>query len=278
MSTSLALNAALSAMENGGMLTGIPVLWRACVGGIGLVASTARRRSEFQIAAIHLELEKLRLYKWGEKIGLIRSGEASGQRAIYLKGTTSLLRHIENLIKSANALQKKYFPRHNTSQYDSEMARQSFASPNNPLQLVFEDLYSDINQLAKDDQPPIRRKTVWATADETKFSELINQIRDYIDRLWALHRLDKERFDNKLCEAISSSTAIQVLDLLKDTIDGRIAKAASERLDSVSDPHSPSSTITLLPEMSEGTTTVKTNFQWKSYAESYKGKTENLSR
>jgi hypothetical protein len=195
------------------------------------------------------------LYKWGEQIGLIRSGEAGDQRARYLKGTTSLLRHIEYLIKSANTLQKKYL---HTFQYDSEMARQSFASTNNPLQLVFEDLYADVNQLAKDDQQPIRRKTVWATADETKFSELIKQIRDSIDRLWTLHRLDKEKFEHKLCEAISSSTAIQALDLLKDTVDGRIAKAVSDRLDSVSDPQSPSSTITPLHESeSECTTTVE---------------------
>jgi hypothetical protein len=259
MTTSLALKAALSAMETGGVLTGVPALWRTCVGGIGLVASTARCRPEFQIAAIDLELEKLRLYKWGEQIGLTRFGE--GEKPRILKGTTSLLRHIENLIKSANALQKKYLPRQHTSQYDSEMARQSFTSPHNPLQPVFEQLYADINQFANDDQQPIRRKTAWTTADQTQFSELIKQMRDATSRLWVLHRLDKDKFDRRLCDAINSSTAIQALDLLKDTIDGPIAKAASERLGSVNDPQSPppspSSPITFAPDESEGIAAVK---------------------
>jgi hypothetical protein len=251
MAASPAVKAALTAMENGRVLTGVPALWRACVGGLSLVASTARYREEFQIAAIDLELEKLRLYRWGAQIGLTRSAEASldVERPRYLKrGTTSILRHIESQLKIATALQKKYCPRLNTSQYDSEMATQAVMSPQNPLQQVFEDLYADINEFARDDQRTFRRRMAWTTADRTQFFEMIKHIRDYINRLWVLHRLDKDTFDRKMCEGINSSTAIQVLGLLKKAVDGPVAKAASQRLGTVSDVQSLTSTTAELDD------------------------------
>ena len=215
--------------------TGVVSLWKTCVQVFDTLASIKRYGKDYEIAHVKLEVERVRLFLWGENIGLSnvdhenpnpRGGvdlDPRLNRPEIGGPVMKLLGCIQEVFVDTDALQKKYglkkaVAHDNRDSPFSEKIEQSPGESTFALRSVFKRAYTGLQKSAKDNSQStsLQRKTVWAIHDKAKFLVLVAEIRGFNDSLSAIFPDIQSRAVDRLRDDIETSEDIRSLQLLQE--------------------------------------------------------------
>jgi hypothetical protein len=222
--------------------TGVVSLWQTCVQVFDTISSIKRYGKDYEVAHVKLEVERVRLFLWGENVGLsiIDRGDADLRlggginidprlnRPEIGRPVMKLLGCIQEVFTDTDALQKKYGLKkaaaHDTS--DSPFSETIEQSPRNSsseegsfvLGSVFKRAYASLQKSVKENSQStsFRRKTVWAINDKAKFLLLVAEIKGFNDSLAAIFPDIQSRAADRLRDDIETSEDIRSLQLLQE--------------------------------------------------------------
>ena len=242
-----------------GLVLGVAALWETCVQIFDVVESGRRYGMDYELLRVKLEVERIRLFNWGEAIGLsdIVNGSnigtagpsrvftASRQDVRLWKedGTVmTLLGCIQHLFENSEQMQSKYglqpaTPRVGT-QDTSAIANSSNQSV---LGAVFRKSYESLKRNARERQrtTTMTRRTIWAIHDKKKFQAMVVELRGLNDSLESLFPGSRNKIVEVMRVDVNASENIVELQLLQDaTIDDHadISDVASARLEELGAP------------------------------------------
>lgn len=125
-------------------------------------------------------------------------------------------RSIESLLTDSEELRKSYGVRNSDLSRDRTIDFLSSNSMN-----IFRIAYSRFRtrHVSRNPRPTLASRTKWAIYEQTKFEQLINNLKDLIDGLYQIIHVDKETQDNII---------IADIGLIEDLSQLRLLDAASE--------------------------------------------------
>lgn len=237
-----------------GLALGLVATWNVCVQAFDIVASGKRYGMDYEIARVKLEVERIRLFTWGETVGLadVQSGQANASISIDsrlvkedVRSTVMrLLGCVEHVFSNAKSLRKTYGLKEEPFSPTQLEALQlspsaSTTEASHPiLGSIFKRAYTGLRAAARENQQSasLKRKTTWSISDKGKFLALIAEIRGFNDSLERLFPDIMKRSSGKILSEIEVSDEIRPLQLLQQAAAGEheeISETASVRLESL---------------------------------------------
>jgi Prion-inhibition and propagation len=241
-------------MDATGLVLSVAALWTTCVQIFDVVESGRRYGMDYEILRVKLEVERIRLFNWGEAVGL--SGDVNG-RDISTAGpsrvsTTSradvrlqrkdvndtvmtLLGYIQHVFENSERMQSAYGLLPATRGGTQDGSTVAGSSSQLVLGAVFRKSYERLKRTARERQrtTTVARRTIWAIHDKKKFQAMVIEIRGFNDSLESLFPGSRSKIAEVMRDDVEASQNINELQLLQNaTIDDHadISDAASCRL------------------------------------------------
>ena len=244
-----------------GLVLGVAALWQTCVQIFDVVESGRRYGIDYELLRVKLEVERIRLFNWGEAIGLSDNvnrsdiGTAGPSRVFAASRpdvrlrkedvnstVTRLLGCIQHLFENSEQMQNTYGLRPATPLVETQNTTTIAGSSNQfVLGAVFRKSYESLKRNARDRQrnTTIARRTLWAIHDKKKFQAMVVEIRGFNDSLESLFPGSRNKIAEVMRVDLEASENIDELQLLQDaTIDDHadISDVASARLEELGAP------------------------------------------
>ncbi|KAL1700449.1 prion-inhibition and propagation-domain-containing protein [Schizophyllum commune] len=180
-------------MEAAGLAIGAVTLvsfWETCVQGelFDVVASAQHFDEECELVRIKLDVERVRLFEWGEAVGLIKLKHSDNDLSLSIGGSSlcgvhpqlarpyktilarDILGYIRRLFEDTEALQRHYGLQH------VQGGPHPYCDDTSPraLRFIFKRAYASVQALAKvnAEKVNLRTRTQWAISDKGKFTKL----------------------------------------------------------------------------------------------------------
>ena len=244
-----------------GLVLGVAALWQTCVQIFDVVESGRRYGMDYELLRVKLEVERIRLFNWGEAIGLSdivnRSNistagpsrvSAASRPDVQLRKedvnstVMRLLGYIQHLFENSEQMQNTYGLRPATPRVEAQNTTTIAVSSNQfVLGAVFRKSYESLKRNARDRQrnTTMARRTLWAIHDKKKFQAMVVEIRGFNDSLESLFPGSRNKIAEIMRVDLEASENIDELQLLQDaTIDDHadISDVASARLEELGAP------------------------------------------
>ncbi|KAL1664109.1 prion-inhibition and propagation-domain-containing protein [Schizophyllum commune] len=208
-------------------------LWETCVQGelFDVVASAQHFDEECELVHIKLDVERVRLFEWGEAVGLVKlkhsnndsspsigDGSLSGVHPQLARSyktilTRDILGYIRRLFEDTETLQRQY----GLQRVQGDPHPYGNDTSPRALRFIFKRAYASVQALAKvnAEKVNLRTRTQWAISDKGKFTKLTNEIKTLNDSLADLFPGTGTITRNHLRRDIEASDEIRSLVLLE---------------------------------------------------------------
>jgi len=259
--------------EVAGLAIGVAALWKTCVQVFDVVESGRRYGMDYELLRVKLEVERMRLFNWGEAIGLSDNdapgendtvaGAAGGsavdparvlftgrpdarlQKEDMNRTVIRLLGCIEHLFEDSEQLQNAYGLRPATplvAAQDVVSTTLAGASLGRfILGAVFKKSYEALKRNARERQSTttMARRTMWAIHDKKKFQAMVAEIRGFNDSLQSLFPESRDKIVEVMRTNVEASASINELQLLQEATSedhADISDVATARLEELGAP------------------------------------------
>jgi hypothetical protein len=175
--------AIIGAIASGMTIAG---LFKICVEAFDLIQTGRHQELDLKKLTLRLNIEKCRLYTWGQAMGLTESTSENQQRPLDLCQFSHLVKEtlevIFQLFNDSHKIKDTYGCRPSTEHDSSQLhlAEASEAGPVRNLTTSFGNFKIGGN---KRKRSTIVQKARWVVHDRKKFSKLITEVKDLIDGL-----------------------------------------------------------------------------------------------
>ena len=160
----------------------LAALFKTCIEAFDLIPTSRHQERDFKKLKLRLDIEKCRLYTWGEVMGLTNTSEADQDRPIdnvrFPDVVQEVLETVYELFHDSRQIKEKYGCRQNTS-YEILDADQE--GPIGHLAASFASF--SIRAPHHSATTKAVQKFVWVVHDRKKFSGLVTEIKDLVDGL-----------------------------------------------------------------------------------------------
>ncbi|GAB1213864.1 hypothetical protein ATERTT37_003017 [Aspergillus terreus] len=245
--------------EIAGLILGTAALWETCVQIFDVVESGRRYGMDYELLRVKLEVERIRLYNWGDAIGLSECVNRSDNgttsmdlaalrlrldvrlRRVEVNHTVMrLLGCIQHLFQDLERVQDAYGLRPATPVPETPVSS-VIAGSSNILSAVFAKSYESLKRSARERQKTttMARRTKWAIHDKKKFQDLVLEIRGFNDSLESLFPGSKQKIAEFMRVDVEASENVEELQLLQNATIGDhadISDLASIRLEELGAP------------------------------------------
>lgn len=225
----------------GAIASGITLaaLFKTCVEAFDLIQTCRQQEVEYRKLKLRLNIEKCRLYIWGESMGLVDAADKTKQRPIdklrFPKVVREILEELHQLFQDSSKIKDKYGCRRATSQDLFLDTQQS--GPLNNLAASFSNFsihVPDVSQKARKLQ-----KVSWVIQDRKKFALLVKEIKDLIDSLQGITSTSASvpKQDGTMKRKLVGINDIETLSLIAEVCSEDhpdLADAVSTKADTIS--------------------------------------------
>ena len=213
----------------------LAALFKVCIEAFDVIRTYQTQELELKKLVLRLNVEKCRLYVWGQAMGLSRPSRRKPLDECPFQATVKeSLDFILEVFNDSHKIKDKYgckeFAR--SMQIDNEGSEmiKKFSAPFKNFK---------IRGAMRGKQPDMLKKAQWVVHDRKKFQLLIQEVKELIDGLQditkGLSSIDRQ--DEVIYTRVMSIRDVDTLALVADVCEDdhpRIAYAASTRADSIS--------------------------------------------
>lgn len=161
----------------------LAALFKACIEAFDLIQTSRQQEVDFKKLKLRLNIEKCRLYIWGESMGLTNTAEADQERPIdrfrFPEVVREILEIVLQLFHDSHKIRDKYGCRQATSHDLLLGANQD--GPINSLAASFSNFSIRSSQSSR--TSTFLQSIVWVIHDRKKFGALVAEIKDLVDSL-----------------------------------------------------------------------------------------------
>jgi len=219
----------------------LAALFKTCVEAFELIQAGRKQEQDFKKLELRLNIEKCRLYTWGQAMGLT-DGDCNQGRPIDSFQFSGLVQEsLEVILDLFN---------------DANKIRDRYGCEERPSQLGIEDEGSDVTrhltasfagfrisgQKGKSSRGPLQ-KVKWVIQDRKKFAGFISEVKEWIDRLKDItcSISSKAGQEQMIRQRIAKITNIETLEMISEVCEADhpvLSDAASVRAETLSMPTS----------------------------------------
>jgi hypothetical protein len=228
-------------------IAGLVPLFSVCVQLFDIIDSGQTYGQDYEILIAKVEVERVRLFLWGESVGLsgqdvniLESDSRSGldqrldDRRV-CSAVSDVLECMKRVFEDTDALKRRY----GLQQSASAPAIQQSEGGRNALKAVFKRTYEKFHSAAKANQQNASLKSTakWAIVDKKHFRQLIADLRDFNDSLSALFPDVEDHTQVVMTAGIRATVNTEDLRVIEQaTMDGNgdLSEVASTRLSEIS--------------------------------------------
>lgn len=213
-------------------------LFKACIEAFELIRTAKNHEVDLKKLKLRLDIEKCRLYNWGESMGLTDTSEASESRPIdrfrFLDIVRDILELIIRLFHDSDKIRDKYGCRPCTTLEICESEQVA----------MFGSLASSFSNFSVRFKPSLQQSNVaktvtWVIHDRKKFVGLVTEIKELVDSLQGITSpcVSVARQQGNMRRRIVSVDDAETLSLIAEVCaedHPDVAKVASDRADTIS--------------------------------------------
>lgn len=242
----------LGAVASGATLA---VLFKSCIEAFDLIQTSRHQENDLRKLRLRLNIEKCRLYIWGELMGLVDDPESNLKRSVCFPDVVQdILQTLLELFHDSGKIEKKYGCKQAESDYVEDTKQ---ASPMRNLAASFSNF--SVRSPQHPPQPPRTvRNFVWVIYDRKKFGIMVAETKDLIDSLQDITSpsipltRQKGRMKRKILNVSDAETLSLIAEVCTEDHPD-VAEIASTKADTASDPSSHrAQMVTWLEEVDEG--------------------------
>lgn len=161
----------------------LAALFKACIEAFDLIQTSRQQEVDFKKLKLRLNIEKCRLYIWGESMGLTNTAEADQDRPIdrfrFPEVVREILEIVLQLFHDSHKIRDKYGCRQATS-HDLLLD----ANQNGPISSLADSFSNfSIRSSQSSQTSAFLQSIVWVIHDRKKFGALVAEIKDLVDSL-----------------------------------------------------------------------------------------------
>lgn len=161
----------------------LAALFKACIEAFDLIQTSRQQEVDFKKLKLRLNIEKCRLYIWGESMGLTDCVEADRDRPIdrfrFPELVREILEVVFQLFHDSHRIRDKYGCRQATS--EDLLQDEDQNGPISSLATSFSNFSIRSSQFLRTSK--IMQNIVWVIHDRKKFGALVAEIKDLVDSL-----------------------------------------------------------------------------------------------
>lgn len=220
----------------------LAALFRTCIEAFDLIQTSRHQEGDFKKLKLRLDIEKCRLYIWGELIGLTNTSEADQDRPIdrvrFPEVVREILKSVFELFHDSHKIRERYGCRQATS---DDLLDTDQNGPIRSLAASFSNFSIPSSHHSRTSR--IIQNLVWVIHDRKKFSALVAEIKDLIDSLQGITSpsVPVARQEGKMRRKIVDIRDTETLSLIAEVCSEDhpdIADVASTKADTISLPSS----------------------------------------
>jgi hypothetical protein len=215
-------------------------LFKICIEAFDLIRTMQNQEVDLKKLTLRLNIEKCRLYTWGETMGLTRPARGSKPRPLdscpFQDIVKESLDFILQLFNNTHRLKDKYGCREADSA-QALLTNRDESSTVKHLAASFGNFR--ISGQARDRVGKVLQKTFWVIHDRKKFHLLIQEAKELIDGIQdvtkGLSSITQQ--DNMIKSHVMNIRDVETLDMVADVCEvdhPKISDAASTRADTIS--------------------------------------------
>jgi hypothetical protein len=227
-------------------VAGLVPLFSVCVQLFDIIDSGKTYGQDYEILIAKVEVERVRLFLWGESVGLfgqdvnILESDLQSQFDQRLEdrrvcsAVSDVLECMKRVFEDTDALKRRY----GLQQSASAPAIQQ-SEGRNALKAVFKRTYEKFHSAAKANQQNASFKSTakWAIVDKKRFQQLIADLRDFNDSLSVLFPDVEDHTREVMVADIRATVNAEDLRVIEQATmdgDGDLSEVASTRLSEIS--------------------------------------------
>ena len=190
----------------------IAALFKVCVEAFDLIQASHRQQREYELQSVELEIERARLYFWGQSMGLLDDVSNSNIGALDQLYTRPLIRltleMLKSLVMDAEILQHRY------GGQQTESPAESASTPTSQITKLFDNL--SVIESGSRTPPKFKNRVRWVIRDEEKFRALLADIKGLIGGLQELTNILMSVHDqrSKMSAKLETINDVETLDLI----------------------------------------------------------------
>ena len=191
----------------------LAALFKLCVEAFDVIHTAQNQAVDLKKLTLKLNIEKCRLYTWGQAMGLTSISETRKRKSIDLCPFPELVQetldYILDIFKDSQKLKDKYGCIRIDNIDEATLIKDG--SPGGVLQQLnasFDNFRIKSTLHAK--QTPIAKKTRWVVRDRKKFEALIHEAKDFID---SLQDITKDLQSQAVQHQMISSRILEINDV-----------------------------------------------------------------
>lgn len=228
---------------------GLASLFKTCLDLYDAFDCGSRHGVEYEILAVKVEVEKLRLALWGESMGFVRDANSDSTMRIVIsdqldprlrdqrivKAVADVLHCMENLFRDTEKMKRRYGLQQDAALRDPRIE----ALSGRALMSTFKQAYERFKLSAKTRQATADLNTMakWAVRDKKKFQRFVDELRGFNDSLSSLFPDTDAANRAEIVAGIQAGTNVEELDLIEKAVEDEyrdMADAASARITLIS--------------------------------------------
>lgn len=218
----------------------LAALFKLCIEAFDLIQTFHNQALDLQKLTLRLNIEKCRLYTWGEAMGLTAPAD-NGRRPLESFDFKTLVQEtlemLLRLFSDTSKIQSRYGCREISSQKSSVQAFGSLngANPINNLATCF----ANFTIAGGKRDLSIKKKALWVVQDRKKFGELITEVKDLIDGLQEVTKtistaIRQEQILTHRIQQIEEAETLHLVSSVCEVDHPSISDAASVKLEVMS--------------------------------------------
>jgi hypothetical protein len=199
-------------------------LWNSCLQNFNVIDTGEIPSNDYVILRIKLELERIRLFYWGEAVHLAElydvaySSYPAFTEEEFRSAALQLLGQLRDIFENPDVLERKYGLRPvSESVLDSNLQSASLHGIGSATSPIFKREYSKVFSLAAGhvQQTATGKVTKWVIVDNKKFLSMIATIKGLNNELYGLNRHMEQSTMQNIYDNINETRDVDVLKLLQ---------------------------------------------------------------
>ena len=217
----------------------LAALFKACIEAFDLIQTGRHQEADLKKLKLRLNIEKCRLYIWGEMMGIADTSDSNEERPIdrvrFPDVVRDILRAVFDLFHDSQTIKERYGCRQATSGDLIDAPDQD--SSNRSLAASFSNF--SIRPSHNSRTSKVLQKLVWVIHDRKKFAALVAEIKDLIDSLQGIttSSVPVTRQEGRMRRKIADIRDSEALSLIAEVCSDDhpdVAEIASTKADTIS--------------------------------------------